>query len=140
MEALNVCVALDRRLLGAGDKNPPREELEQFVDAHKHLADAFQDSNGDEIRLMDIDSTQKLQLENERQLMPVFISQSEFGLITYMTTFRASGCQRRTASRCTAPSTCETRSACMNSSTSISGAIRPRRAAAESGQRVSRIL
>ena len=87
MEALNVCVALDRRLLGAGDKNPPREELEQFVDAHKHLADAFQDSNGDEIRLMDIDSAQKLQLENERQLMPVFISQSEFGLITYMTTF-----------------------------------------------------
>ena len=80
MEALNVCVALDRRLLGAGDKNPPREELEQFVDAHKHLA-------GDEIRLMDIDSAQKLQLENERQLMPVFISQSEFGLITYMTTF-----------------------------------------------------
>ena len=87
MEALNVCVALDRRLLGAGDKNPPRDELEQFVDAHKHLADAFQDSNGDEIRLMDIDSAQKLQLENERQLMPVFISQSEFGLITYMTTF-----------------------------------------------------
>ena len=87
MEALNVCVALDRRLLGAGDKNPPREELEQFVDAHKHLADAFQESNGDEIRLMDIDSAQKLQLENERQLMPVFISQSEFGLITYMTTF-----------------------------------------------------
>ena len=54
MEALNVCVALDRRLLGAGDKNPPREELEQFVDAHKHLADAFQDSNGDEIRLMEL--------------------------------------------------------------------------------------
>lgn len=87
MEALNVCVALDRRLLGAGEKVPSSEELAQFVDAHKRLADAFQDSDGDEIRLMDIDSTQKLQLENERQLMPVFISQSEFGLITYMTTF-----------------------------------------------------